>query len=82
MDVAQLKYSIIEKLIRTEDEELLAKVAELIHSTPITYPENDIKPMSVEELEERILESRKDVAEGRFRTSEELKNRFLKPNRF
>jgi len=48
----------------------------------LRYPENELKPMSVEELEVGILESRKDVAEGRFRTSEELKNRFLKPNRF
>jgi len=76
MNTAQLKYSIIEKLIRTEDEQLLEKIAELMRSTPVTYPENNLKPMSVEELEERILESRKDVAEGRFHTSEELKNRF------
>jgi len=69
-------------LIRTEDEKLLEKVAELMRLVPVAYPENELKPMSVEELEVGILESRKDVAEGRFRTSEELKNRFLKPNRF
>lgn len=76
MDVAQIKYSIIERLIRTEDEKFLIKVAELMRSAPLPYPENELRPMSVEELEERILESRKDVAEGRFHTSEELKDRF------
>lgn len=77
MDVAQLKYSIIERLIRTNDEQLLEKVAELMHSIPLPYPENELKPMTVEELETRIKQSRTDVAEGKFRTSEEMKTQFL-----
>jgi hypothetical protein len=76
MNTAQLKYDLIEKLLRTEDEQLLTKVAELMRSVPIPYPKNELKPMSVEELEGRILESRKDVAEGRIHTSEELKDHF------
>lgn len=76
MDVAQLKYSIIERLLRTDDEKLLEKVAELMRSVPMPYPENDLKPMTVEELETRIKQSRKDVSEGKFRTSEELKDYF------
>jgi hypothetical protein len=76
MNVVQLKYAIIEKLIRTEDEQLLEKVAELMRSELAPYPENDLKPMTVEELEERIRRSRKAVEEGKFRTTEDLKNHF------
>jgi hypothetical protein len=76
MDVAQLKYSIIERLIRTDDEQLLEKVAELMRSIPVPYPENEPKPMTVEELETRIKQSRKDVSEGKFRTSAEMKDYF------
>lgn len=76
MDVAQLKYSIIERLIRTNDEELLEKVAELMRTVPLPYPESELKPMSVEELETRIKQSRKDVADGKFRTTDEMKDHF------
>lgn len=78
MDVAQLKYSIIERLIKTDDEQLLRKVAELMRPSPTPYPENDLKPMSVGELETRIKQSRKDVKEGKFRTTEEMKEYFRK----
>jgi len=62
-------------LIRTEDEELLAKVAELIQSTPITYPENDIKPMSVDELNERLQKAEEDISSGRVYTTTEAKKK-------
>lgn len=62
--------------MRTEDEQLLEKVSELMRSVPSVYPENELEPMTVEELEERVNQSRKDVSEGKFRTTEELKEYF------
>ncbi len=76
MDVTTLKYSIIERLIRTNDEKLLERVAKLMKSVPVDYPTNELKPMSVEELETRIKQSRKDVSDGKFRTTDEMKDHF------
>lgn len=75
MDVAQLKYSIIERLIKTDDEQLLRKVAELMRPSVTPYPENDLKPMSVEELNERIQRSENDIISGRVYTTEEAKKK-------
>ncbi|MBI1286761.1 MAG: hypothetical protein GC178_04205 [Flavobacteriales bacterium] len=75
MDVAQLKYSIIEKLIRTEDEQLLQKVAELMSSTRARYPESDLKPMTVEELNERLRKAEDDIANGRVYSTDEAKKK-------
>lgn len=75
MDVARLKYSIIEKLIRTEDEQLLEKVAELMRSDPTPYSENDLKPMTVEELNERLRKAEDDISNGRVYSSDEAKKK-------
>lgn len=75
MDVARLKYSIIEKLIRTEDEQLLEKVAELMRSVPTPYSENDLKPMTVEELNERLRKAEDDISNGRVYSSDEAKKK-------
>ena len=75
MDVAQLKYSIIERLIRTDDEKLLEKVADLMRSVPLPYPENELRPMSVEELNERLQKAEEDITEGRIYTTEEAKRK-------
>jgi hypothetical protein len=75
MDTAQLKYSIIEKLIRTEDEKLLKKVAELMRSVPVAYPVNEFKPMSAEEFNERIRRAEDDIVAGRVYTTEEAKKK-------
>ena len=76
MDVTTLKYSIIERLIRTNDEKLLERVAKLMKSVPVDYPTNELKPMSVEELNERIEESRRDVAAGRVYSTQEMRAYF------
>ncbi len=73
-----LKYSIIERLMETNDEKLLKEVAGLVRPKPIPYMENEPKPMTVEELEEKIERSRMDAAEGKVHTSEELKEHFRK----
>lgn len=75
MNVVQLKYAIIEKLIRTEDEQLLEKVAELMRSELAPYPENDLKPMTVEELNERLQKAEDDIANGRVYSSKEAKRK-------
>jgi hypothetical protein len=75
MNTTQLKYDLIEKLVRTEDEQLLAKVAELMLSVPIPYPMNELKPMSVKEFNERIQKAEDDIAAGRVYTTEEAKNK-------
>jgi len=75
MNTAQLKYELIEKLVRTEDEQLLTKVAKLMGSVPIPYPKNELKPMSVEEFNERIQRAEDDIAAGRVYTTEEAKNK-------
>jgi len=77
MDLAQLKYSIIERLIHTDDEKLLKKVAELMRFVPMPYPENELKPMSVEELNERLEQAEKDIIAGRVHSTEEVKAYFL-----
>ncbi|MCF8276834.1 MAG: hypothetical protein K9J17_08875 [Flavobacteriales bacterium] len=75
MDVAHLKYSIIERLIRTDDEKLLERVAELMKSVPIPYVESELKPMTVEELNERLQKAEEDIIEGRIYSTEEAKKK-------
>jgi len=75
MNVEQLKYAIIEKLIRTEDEQLLERIAELMRSEPLPYAENDLQPMTVEELNERLRKAEDDIANGRVYSSEAAKKK-------
>ncbi len=76
MDVTLLKYSIIEQLMQTDDEKLLQKVSKLIKAQPTAYAKPELKPMSVEELNVRIEQSRKDLEAGRVHTSEEVRTHF------
>jgi putative addiction module component (TIGR02574 family) len=65
----EIKYRLIEKLIQTEDEELLNQVKEILESTELTEEQK-------KELDRRMEKHRK--GEGKLYTWQEVKDRIRK----
>jgi hypothetical protein len=71
MDIRSEKLKAIEKLLKTQDEELIDKINSLLN-------EALLKPMTVEELGEKLNKSEKDIKEGRIHTHEQVISYFKK----
>jgi molybdopterin converting factor small subunit len=56
----------IETLVLLKDEAIVSKLEETLRQEKIKKYEASLKPMTKEELNERIRQSEEDVKEGRF----------------
>ena len=75
MDVSLLKYNIIEQLMDVDDEKLLREISELIKPSPVSDAEPELKPITVEELNERIRKAEDDIEANRVYSTEEVKKK-------
>jgi Txe/YoeB family toxin of Txe-Axe toxin-antitoxin module len=71
MDIQSEKLKVIEKLLKTQDEKLIEKINSLLN-------EAILKPMTMEELQEKLKKSEKDIKEGRVHAHEEVVSYFKK----
>jgi Txe/YoeB family toxin of Txe-Axe toxin-antitoxin module len=71
MDIQSEKLKVIEKLLKTQDEELIEKINSLLN-------EAILKPMTMEELQEKLKKSERDIKEGRVHAHEEVVSYFKK----
>jgi len=74
MDIHSEKLKVIEKLLKTQDENLILKINNLLN-------EAALKPMSMKELEEKVTKARKDIELGKVYAHEEVVAYFKKKSK-
>ena len=81
MDIQTRKIKFVQRFLKLENEEVLAKLESIIKKeTTITYNSEEIEPMTLKEFEERIEKSMEDARNGRVISAEDLKKKIDKWN--
>ena len=73
MDLQSRKISIISYLSHLQDEGILEKVEKLLRRERNKKYEENLKPMSIEELEQRIDVAEEDFKQGRYYNNDEVR---------
>ncbi len=74
MDIQTRKLNIIAYLAQLKDESLIQKIEKYIISSSEKINSADKKPMTIQELLDRIEKSEMDFKEGRVYSQDELEN--------
>jgi len=70
MNIETRKIEFVQAFLNLQSEELISQFEKLLKKTKQT--EKELKPFTIEELQERIAKSEDDFENGRFKTQEEL----------
>lgn len=71
MDIQTRKIEFIQEFLKIQNEELLIRLEKLLHANKSTK-NNDLRPMTIDELNERIDKSMDDSKNNRLTTSSDL----------
>jgi hypothetical protein len=74
MDIQTRKLNIIAYLAQLQDESLIQKIEKYIINSSEKIKSADKKPMTIQELLDRIEKSEMDFKEGRVYSQDELEN--------
>jgi hypothetical protein len=74
MDIQTRKLNIIAYLAQLQDETLIQKIEKYIINNSEKISSADKKPMTIQELLDRIEKSEKDYEQGRVISQDELEN--------
>lgn len=74
MDIQTRKLNIIAYLAQLQDETLIQKIEKYIINSSEKINSADKKPMTIQELLDRIEKSEKDYEQGRVISQDELEN--------
>jgi acetylglutamate kinase len=72
MNTVERKLKFVQEFLRITDEETIGKLEQLLRSERIRKISNDLKPLTIEELNEKIDLSEMDFKDGRFVENSEL----------
>ncbi len=75
MDIQARKIKFVQKFLSIKNEDMLLRFEELLK---IIQAENkrELKPLTTEELNQRIDESERDFENGRYKTTSEMLKKF------
>ena len=76
MDLQSRKLSFIEEFICLTNEEIIEKLEKLLRQERKKAYEAKLKPMTQEELEQRIEQAEEDIKNGRVYTTSEMREYF------
>lgn len=76
MNIETRKLDFIQDFLSIQNVEIISQLESLMIKLKKSESENDLKPFTTDELENRIAESEKDFDEKRFKTSSELLSKF------
>lgn len=76
MSIEATKLGVIQQLMKVESEELLVRIKELMDEERANTYASNLKPMTVEELDEKLKQSEDDVKAGRTFTTDEVRAHF------
>jgi hypothetical protein len=74
MDIQTRKIEFIQAFLKLQSEETISQFERLLKNSKNT--EEDLKPFSMEELNERISKSEKDFKNNQFKTTSELLSKY------
>lgn len=72
MDISTRKMNFVQEFLRVADEDLVAKLEELLHNERKKRLEKYVEPMSEEEFNSMISMSENDIENGRITSSNDL----------
>lgn len=75
MNILTRKLNFIEEFLRITDESLISKLEVLIKNERKTITDVEIKPMSINELQNMVEEANENYKNGRFTSQSELKKK-------
>ncbi|WP_027384246.1 hypothetical protein [Epilithonimonas caeni] len=70
MNIETRKIEFVQAFLSLQSEELISQFEKLLKKAK--QSEKELKPFTIEELNERIAKSEEDFENGRFKTQEEL----------
>ncbi|WP_312765276.1 hypothetical protein [Epilithonimonas sp.] len=70
MNIETRKIEFVQAFLNLQSEELISQFEKLLKKAK--QSEKELKPFTIEELNERIAKSEEDFENGRFKTQEEL----------
>lgn len=71
MDIQTRKIEFIQSFLKLQNEKVISELEKILKKNQNEHSE-DLKPFSVEELNNRIAQSEKDFEKGDFKTTSEL----------
>jgi hypothetical protein len=72
MDIQLRKIHFVQEFLRLENEQLIAKLEDILISEKKKLYESGLKPYTVEELYQSVQEAKADADEGRVTKAEDL----------
>ena len=76
MNIETRKIEFIKEFLKVQSEDIIAKLEQVLRKEYTAEEEKEIKPMSVEELNNRIDSSEEDFKNDRFKTSDEMLKKY------
>lgn len=76
MDLQTRKIEFVQAFLKLQSEEMISQFEKLLRKAKQTESENDFEPFTVEELNERILQSEKDFENNKFKTTAEILSKY------
>ena len=81
MDIQGIKLKFIEDFLRLQNEQLILKLNEFLHREKKKIYENSLKPMTINELHEKIDQAEKNIEEENVFTQDQVEEIFRKKNK-
>lgn len=78
MSIQARKLVLIEEFLRISDESLITKIESFIKNKKKLSHENNLKPMSLDDFHDMIMQSNQDSEAGRVISHEELRKKVRK----
>lgn len=76
MDLQTRKIEFVQAFLKLQSEEMISQFEKLLRNVKQSESENDFEPFTLEELNERILQSEKDFENNKFKTTAELLSKY------
>jgi len=76
MDLQTRKIEFVQAFLKLQNEEMISQFEKLLRNVKYSESEKDFEPFTVEELNERILQSEKDFENNKFKTTAELLSKY------
>jgi len=76
MDLQTRKIEFVQAFLKLQSEEMISQFEKLLRTAKQSESEKDFEPFTVEELNERILQSEKDFENNKFKTTTELLSKY------
>ena len=76
MDIQTRKIEFVQSFLKLQSEQIISQFEKLLNKTKKSNPEEECKPFTIEELNERISKSEDDFENGRYKTTSQLLSKY------